>query len=207
MPGLTAYVALTRIARLREGEVVHVSGAAGAVGSLAGQMARLLGASRVTGSAGSAEKVRWLTEDLGFDAAFDHHDGDLAGQLGRALGGRRADVYFDNVGGEHLEAAIEHLADHGRVAACGAISTYDATEPPPGPRNLARVVQRRLSITGFIVTDHREAAGEFYRTVGPWLAEGRLQQRETVVEGLDRCVEAFLGLGTGANTGKMLVRL
>jgi len=207
MPGLTAYVGLTRIGRLAEGEVVHVSGAAGAVGSLVGQMAKLLGASHVTGSAGSAEKVAWLTDELGFDAAYDYRDGDLVGQLGTALDGRRIDVYFDNVGGDHLEAAIEHMADFGRIAACGAIATYDATEPPPGPRNLTRVVQRRLSMTGFIVTDHRDAASEFYRTVGGWLAEGKLVARETHVDGLDRAVEAFLGLGTGGNTGKMLVRL
>ena len=207
MPGLTAYVGLTRVAGLRAGDVVHVSGAAGAVGSLVGQMARLLGASLVVGSAGSPDKVRWLTEDLGFDAAFDYRDGDLVRQLGRVLDGRRVDVYFDNVGGEHLEAAIEHMADFGRVAACGAIATYDATSMPPGPRNLVRLVQRRLRLEVFIVTDHAEAAGEFYRTVGGWLAEGRLVARETVVDGLDRCVEAFLGLGTGGNTGKMLVRL
>ena len=207
MPGLTAYVGLTRIGRLAEGEVVHVSGAAGAVGSLVGQMARLLGASYVTGSAGSPEKVRWLTEDLGFDAAYDYRDGDLTGQLGTALDGRRIDVYFDNVGGDHLEAAIEHMADFGRVAACGAISTYDATEPPPGPRNLTRIVQRRLTVTGFIVGDHRDAASEFYRTVGGWLAEGRLSFRETFVDGLENAVEGFLGLGTGGNTGKMLIRL
>ncbi|WP_289017873.1 zinc-binding dehydrogenase [uncultured Aeromicrobium sp.] len=161
----------------------------------------------VTGSAGSAEKVAWLTDELGFDAAYDYRDGDLVGQLGTVLDGRRIDVYFDNVGGDHLEAAIEHMADFGRIAACGAIATYDATEPPPGPRNLTRVVQRRLSMTGFIVTDHRDAASEFYRTVGGWLAEGKLVARETYVDGLDRAVEAFLGLGTGGNTGKMLVRL
>ncbi|MGV3562518.1 MAG: NADP-dependent oxidoreductase [Nocardioides sp.] len=207
MPGLTAYVGLTRIGGLQEGEVVHVSGAAGAVGSLVGQMARLLGASRVVGSAGSPEKVRWLTEELGFDAAFDYRDGSLVRQLGTALDGRRIDVYFDNVGGDQLEAAIEHMADFGRVAACGAIATYDATEMPPGPRNLVRLVQRRLRLQGFIVSDHREAAGEFYRTVGGWLADGSLVARETTFDGLDRCVEAFLALGTGGNTGKMLVRL
>ena len=111
------------------------------------------------------------------------------------------------MGGDHLEAAIEHMADFGRVAACGAISTYDATEPPPGPRNLTRIVQRRLTVTGFIVGDHRDAASEFYRTVGGWLAEGRLSFRETFVDGLENAVEGFLGLGTGGNTGKMLIRL
>ena len=195
MPGLTAYVGLTRIAGLREGDVVHVSGAAGAVGSLVGQVARLLGASYVVGSAGSPEKVRWLTEELGFDAAFDYREGDVPGQLARVLDGRRIDVHFDNVGGEQLEAAIEQMADFGRIAVCGAISAYDATQPPPGPRNLVRLVQRRLTMRGFIVSDHREAAGEFHRTVGGWLAEDRLVARETYVDGLDRCVEAFLDPG------------
>ena len=207
MPGLTAYVGLTRIAGLQPGEVVHVSGAAGAVGSLVGQVARLLGASYVVGSAGSPEKVRWLTEELGFDAAFDYREGDVPGQLARVLDGRRIDVHFDNVGGEQLEAAIDQMADFGRIAVCGAISAYDATEPPPGPRNLVKLVQRRLTVRGFIVGDHREAASEFYRTVGGWLADGSLVARETWFDGLDRCVEAFLALGTGGNTGKMLVRL
>ena len=204
MPGMTAYVGLTRIAPVQEGETVFVSGAAGAVGSAAGQMARLLGAGKVVGSAGSPEKVAWVTGELGFDAAFDYHDGPVAQQLKPHA---PVHVYFDNVGGEHLEAAISAMADFGRVAACGAIASYNDTDPSPGPRNMFLVVTKRLSIRGFIVMDHNDAAGEFYRTAGTWLAEGRLAYQETVVDGLDRAIDAFLDLHRGVNTGKMLVRI
>ncbi|GAB3767257.1 hypothetical protein FB382_001643 [Nocardioides ginsengisegetis] len=204
MTGLTAYVGLTRIAQLKQGDTVFVSGAAGAVGSVAGQLARLLGAGKVIGSAGSAEKVAWLTGELGFDAAFDYHDGPVARQLKEHA---PVDVYFDNVGGDHLEGAIFHMNDFGRIAACGAIATYDAEAPTPGPRNLMMVVSKRLTLRGFIVSDHADAAKEFFTQAGGWLADGSLVHRETFVDGLDRAVEAFLGLGTGQNTGKMLVRL
>ncbi len=204
MPGMTAYVGLTRIAPVQEGETVFVSGAAGAVGSAAGQMARLLGAAKVVGSAGSPEKVAWVTGDLGFDAAFDYHDGPV-GQLLEEHA--PIDVYFDNVGGEHLEAAISAMADFGRVAACGAIATYNETDPSPGPRNMFLVVTRRISIRGFIVMDHGDVAGEFYRRAGEWFADGRLTHQETIVDGLDATIDAFLDLHRGANIGKMLVRL
>jgi NADPH-dependent curcumin reductase CurA len=204
MPGVTAYVGLTRIAAVKEGDTVFVSGAAGAVGSVAGQLARKLGAAKVIGSAGSPEKVAWLTEELGYDAAFDYHDGSPA-KLLRPHG--PIDVYFDNVGGDHLEAAIFHMADFGRIAACGAIAGYNATAPVPGPRNLAMLVTKRLSLRGFIVSDHYDAAAEFFRVAGPWVAGGEIRYRETVVDGLDRMVEAFRALFSGDNTGKMLVRL
>jgi NADPH-dependent curcumin reductase CurA len=204
MPGLTAYVGLTRIAPVREGETVFVSGAAGAVGSAAGQMARLLGAGKVVGSAGSPEKIDWVTRELGFDAAFDYHDGPVTELLEQHA---PIDVYFDNVGGEHLEAAISALADFGRVAACGAIATYNETDPSPGPRNMFLVVTKRLSIRGFIVLDHGDIAAEFYQRAGEWFADGKLAYQETVVDGLDSMVEAFLDLHRGANIGKMLIRL
>jgi NADPH-dependent curcumin reductase CurA len=204
MPGLTAYVGLTRVAALREGDTVFISGAAGAVGSVAGQIARRLGAARVIGSAGSAEKVAWLVDELGFDAAFDYHDGPVAKQL--APHGP-VDVYFDNVGGEHLEGAIFHMADFGRIAACGAIAGYNAEAPVPGPRNLMMVVSKRLTLRGFIVSDHQEAASDFYREAGAWLAAGELVHRETFVEGLDSMIDGFRGLYSGDNVGKMLVRL
>ncbi|MDP3968897.1 MAG: NADP-dependent oxidoreductase [Nocardioides sp.] len=206
MPGLTAYVGLTRIASLAEGERVYVSGAAGAVGGVAGQLAHLLGASHVVGSAGSPAKVAMLVDELGFDAAFDYKGGPIGQRLaGYAPEG--IDVYFDNVGGSHLEAALTHMRDFGRIAACGAISQYDLERPEPGPRNLALVVQRRLRLQGFIVTDHGDVFGEYAARAGAWLSEGRLRAPETVVHGLDRAVEAFLGLGRGENTGKMLVTL
>jgi len=204
MPGLTAYVGLTRVAALAEGETLFVSGAAGAVGSMVGQLGRRLGAAKVVGSAGSAAKVAWLTDDLGFDAAFDYHEGPVLRQLAPHA---PVDVFFDNVGADHLEAALVHMADFGRIAMCGAIADYDATTPPPGPRFLTMAVTKRLKIEGFIVTDHGDAAGEFYRTVGPWLAAGEITYRETYTDGIEQAVEAFLGLGTGANIGKMLVRL
>ncbi len=204
MPGLTAYVGLTRIAALREGDRVLVSGAAGAVGSAVGQMARLLGASPWSAPRGSAEKVAWLTDELGFDAAVNYKDG----PVGRLLAPHGPfDVYFDNVGGDHLEAAISHLDEFGRIAACGAIAQYNDTEAAPGPRNMAMFVTKKLTMRGFIVRDHEDLAAEFHERAGRWVAEGRLVGRETVVDGLDRAVGAFLDLMKGGNTGKMLVRL
>ena len=204
MPGLTAYVGLTAIAGLREGDRVLISGAAGAVGSTAGQIARLLGASAVVGSAGSAEKVAWLTDDLGFDAAVNYRDG---APLKLLEPHGPFDVYFDNVGGEHLEAAIALLSDHGRIAACGSIASYNDEKPTPGPRNMFQVVTKRLRMQGFIVTDHGDLAREYQRLAKQWVADGKLVSRETVVDGLDHAVDAFLGLHRGENLGKMLVRL
>lgn len=203
MPGLTAYVGLTRIAELQPGDRVLVSGAAGAVGSVAGQMARLLGAATVVGLAGSPEKVAWL-EELGFDTALDYN-ADKPSRLIAPYG--PYDVYFDNVGGPQLEAAISNMADFGRIACCGAIAVYNSERPEPGPRNLMMLTSKRLTVQGFIVTDHREAVGEFYQRAGEWLASGDLRYRETVVDGLDHAVEAFLGLHRGENLGKMIVRL
>ena len=205
MPGLTAYVGLLDIAALADGDVVFVSGAAGAVGSLVGQIAKLRGHT-VIGSAGSPEKVAHLTDDLGFDAALNYRDGDVAGQLA-ALAPDGIDVYFDNVGGEHLEAALDVLNLRGRVALCGAISQYNATEPTPGPRNLGNAVGKRLTLRGFIVSDHGDRMRAFAEEVGGLLRDGRIKHRETVVEGLDKAPEAFIGLLRGDNTGKMLVRL
>ena len=206
MPGLTAYTGLTRIAGLKEGDSVFVSGAAGAVGSVVGQLARNLGASRVVGSAGSPEKVAYLTEELGFDSAFDYHDGPVVKQLAEhAPDG--VDVYFDNVGGEHLEGAIAHMNDFGRIAMCGAISQYNADTAAPGPRNIWLAVTRRLTLRGFIVTDHNDLAKEYLPRAAGWVADGSLKFRETYVDGLDRAVDAFLGLHKGENIGKMLVRL
>ncbi|WP_369140293.1 NADP-dependent oxidoreductase [Modestobacter versicolor] len=205
MPGLTAWAGLFRLASFAAGDAVLVSGAAGAVGSLVGQFARLRGASRVVGSAGTAEKVDWL-RSIGFDAAFDYHAGPLADLLAEAAP-EGIDVFFDNVGGEHLEAAIGAFRTHGRAALCGSISAYNATSPPPGPRNLSLVVGKRLSLRGFIVGDHADLRPEFVPAVQGWLRDGSLVARETVVDGLDTAVEAFRSLLSGGNTGKMVVRL
>jgi NADPH-dependent curcumin reductase CurA len=206
MVGLTAWVGMLEIAALKPGEVVFVSGAAGAVGSLAGQIARLRGAARVVGSAGSAAKVRYVCDDLGFDAAFDYHDGSAA-QLLRAAAPDGIDVYYDNVGGEQLEAAIGALRPHGRVALCGAISQYNAVESAPGPRNLGLMIGKRLTLRGFIVSDHAESRPAFLAEIGGWLAEGRIHLAETIVDGVENAPSAFIGLMRGENLGKMLVRV
>jgi NADPH-dependent curcumin reductase CurA len=206
MPGMTAYAGLVRIGEVKPGDTVFVSGAAGAVGSLAGQIARNLGAERVIGSAGSPEKIAYVVDELGFDAAFDYHDGTVARQL-RHHAPDGLDVYFDNVGGDHLEGAIANMKDFGRIALCGAIGQYNATEPAPGPRNLWLIVTRRLRLQGFIVTDHHDLAKEYLTTASGWIAEDRLRFRETYVDGLDHAVDAFLDMHRGANIGKMLVRL
>ena len=205
MPGLTAYVGLIDIAALQDGDVVFISGAAGAVGSCAGQIAKLRGHT-VIGSAGSAEKVAHLTDVLGFDAAFNYRDGDVRKLLSDAAPDG-IDVYFDNVGGDHLEAALSSLRLRGRVAMCGAISQYNNTEATPGPKNLGMVVGKRLTLRGYIISDHGDRMKDFVREVGGWLAEGRIHAPETVVEGLDKAPEAFIGLLRGENTGKMLVNI
>ena len=206
MPGLSAYVGLTEIAELREGDTVFVSGAAGAVGSLAGQIARLRGAKVVIGSAGSDKKVQYLTGELGFTTAFNYKDGSVREQLMKAAP-NGVDVYFDNVGGDHLEAAIDALNPHGRAALCGAISGYNATEPTPGPGNLIEVVKKRLTLRGFEVGDHAALRPRFAREMSGWLTGGGITFRETVEDGIDNAVNAFLGLMSGRNTGKMLVRI
>jgi NADPH-dependent curcumin reductase CurA len=206
MTGLTAYAGLLRVGGLKEGDTVFVSGAAGAVGSMVGQIAKLRGAAKVIGSAGSPEKVRKLVEEYGFDEAFDYKQGPVAEQLRKAAPDG-IDVYFDNVGGDHLEAAIGSLKVHGRVVECGMIAQYNATEPPAAPRNLALVIGKRLRIEGLLVRDHFDLQPEFVDEVGGWLREGRIAFDETVVDGIDRAVDAFLGLLRGENIGKMLVRV
>jgi NADPH-dependent curcumin reductase CurA len=206
MTGLTAYVGLLDIARFREGDTVFVSGAAGAVGSVAGQLARLRGAKRVIGSAGSAGKVTHLVDDLGFDAAFNYKDGPVRDQL-RAAAPDGIDVYFDNVGGDHLEAALGSLNKFGRVALCGAIAQYNDETPPAGPRNLGLAVGKELNLRGFIVGNHNHRMPDFLAEVGGLLRDGQLHTRETVVDGLVNAPEAFLGVLRGENLGKMIVRL
>jgi NADPH-dependent curcumin reductase CurA len=205
MPGLTAYVGLLDIAEFRAGDAVFVSGAAGAVGSMVGQIAKLRGASRVVGSAGSAAKVARLKE-LGFDAAFNYKDGAVADLL-REAAPNGIDVYFDNVGGDHLEAAIGRLNKHGRVALCGSIAQYNNVAPAPGPRNLALAVGKRLTLRGFIVSDHGRRTADLIAEVAPALRNGTVVCDETIVEGLDNAPEAFIGLLRGDNLGKMVVHI
>jgi NADPH-dependent curcumin reductase CurA len=205
MTALTAYVGLLEIAGMKPGDTVFVSGAAGAVGSMVGQIARLKGAARVIGSAGTPEKVALLTGKYGFDAAFNYKDGDIAGQLaGAAPDG--IDVYFDNVGGEHLEAALGAFNDGGRAALCGAISVYNAEDAPAGPRNMSNIVTRGLTLKGFTVGNYLQHFGAFSAEMSGWLTTGAVVFDETVVEGINNAVEALLGLMRGENTGKMVVR-
>ncbi|PWR05082.1 NADP-dependent oxidoreductase [Micromonospora acroterricola] len=205
MTGLTAYAGLLEVAAMRPGETVFVSAAAGAVGSLVGQIAKLKGAGRVIGSAGSPAKVERLRA-LGFDAAFDYHDGPVRESL-KAAAPDGVDVYFDNVGGDHLEAAISAMNLHGRAAICGMIAQYNATEAPAAPRNLALVIGKRLTLRGFLVGDHGNLREAFVRDVAGWLREGRLSYDETIVDGIENAPEAFLGVLRGDNLGKMLVRV
>jgi NADPH-dependent curcumin reductase CurA len=203
MTGLTAYVGLLDIAAMKPGDVVFVSGAAGAVGSIAGQIAKLRGASRVIGSAGSASKVDYLLR-LGYDAAFNYKDGPVRGQL-KETAPDGIDVYFDNVGGTHLESAISALRPFGRVAMCGAISGYNGVAE--GPRNISLAIGKRLTLRGFLVGDHNDRRPAFLEEVGGWLADGLISFSETVVDGLENAPKAFIGMLRGDNTGKMLVRL
>jgi NADPH-dependent curcumin reductase CurA len=172
---------------------------------VAGQLAKLRGC-RVIGSAGSLAKIRFLREECGFDAAFDYRAGPVLAQLQHAAPDG-IDVYFDNVGGESLEAALTVLRLHGRIVACGGISGYNAEPPPPGPTNLFNVTTKRLTMKGLIVSDSLNRSGDFENEVGGYFQAGKLRNKETVVEGIDHAVDAFIGLFHGKNTGKMVVKL
>ena len=204
MPGFTAYYGLFELGRPEPGETVFVSGAAGAVGSAAGQMAKIAGC-RVLGCAGSPEKVAWLGE-LGFDHAFDYREHTLRDAVETAARDG-IDIYFDNVGGAQLEAAIGALRTRGRIVACGSISRYNEVEAAPGPRNMFMVVTKRLRIQGYIISDHYDGFGDFLARAQEWVREGRLHYRETVVDGIENAPKAFLGLLRGENIGKMLVKV
>ena len=202
--GLTAYAGLIDIAQLKVGETVFVSAAAGAVGSIAGQIARLLGA-RAVGSTGSENNVAFVRDELKFDAAFAAHDGKISGAL-RKVAPEGIDVYFDNVGGETLEAAIGAMKPYGRIAVCGAIAGYN--EPVPGPRNLALIIGKRITMRGFIVFDHAARQADLVKLVAPALRDGRIIAPETFVDGLENAPGALLSLfERGAHRGKLVVRL
>jgi NADPH-dependent curcumin reductase CurA len=205
LTGFTAWYGLKEIGQPKPGETVLVSAASGAVGSMVGQLAKLWGC-RVVGSAGSAAKVAHLTNDLGFDAAFCYHTQTPA-QAVAELAPEGVDVYFDNVGGDHLEAALQNMKDFGRVVECGMIAGYNEAAPPPGPSSLTLVITRRLLLKGFIITDHWDRREAFLADVRPMVESGQLKCDETVVEGLERAPAALIGLFDGANVGKMLVRL
>ncbi len=208
MPGLTAYAGILRVAELKEGDVVFVSGAAGAVGSAVVQIAKIKGCT-VIGSAGGTDKCN-LVKSLGADACIDYRAaGDYDGLLAalRAAAPKGIDVYFDNVGGDHLEAAIECARPMARMAICGMISQYNDTEPRPGPRNMIQIVGKQLQIRGFIVSTHADMLPDFQRDMASWILGGQMKFEETVMEGIENAPNAFMGLFSGKNTGKMLVKL
>lgn len=205
MTGLTAYFGLFDIGEPSEGETVLVSGAAGAVGSIVGQLARIADC-RVVGIAGGPDKCQHLVDDLGFDAAIDYKAPGLHKAL-KAACPDGIDVYFDNVGGDILEAAISRTNDFARIVACGSISTYNATEPPPGPRNLGLVVARRLKLQGFIVMDYAERYGEAVPRLAQWARDGSLASRETFAQGIDGFPDAFAKLFSGDKIGKLMIEV
>jgi NADPH-dependent curcumin reductase CurA len=206
MPGQTAYFGLLDIGQPKAGETVFVSAAAGAVGSVVCQIAKLKGC-RVVGSVGSQAKVDWLLHELGVDAAFNYKDaGNLKAELGKHCP-NGIDIYFENVGGDHLEAALTHMNQNGRIPVCGMISQYNATEATPGPSNLSLIIGKRLKLQGFIVSDYWKRTNEFYTDMQGWIAAGQIKWQETVVEGIEKAPSAFTGLFTGENMGKMLVKL
>jgi NADPH-dependent curcumin reductase CurA len=205
-PGLTAWISVTETAPVRPGDVVFVSAAAGAVGTVAGQLARRLGASRVIGSAGGPEKGRRLVEEFGYDRALDRRAGPIGDQLAAAAPDG-IDVYLDAVGGDHLEAAVGAMRVGGRIALVGGIGGYNATAPRPGPGNLFRAVGQRLTLRGIFVGDHFGSWDEWRATATPLLLDGSLRTAETVHEGLAAAPAALVGVLRGENVGKMLVRL
>ena len=208
MPGFTAWVGLNRIARLKAGETVLVSAASGAVGSMVCQLAKLKGC-RVIGSAGSEEKLEWL-RSIGVDGVVNYRDHADAVALQKAIAQHcpnGIDVYFDNVGGDHFEAALNLLRPNGRIVLCGMIEIYNATAPKPGPANLSQIIVKSLRVEGFIVFNHWDAYPEFLTELAGLVGSDQIVTQETIREGLEAMPEAFLGLFSGQNLGKMLVKV
>ncbi|MFC6732206.1 MULTISPECIES: NADP-dependent oxidoreductase [unclassified Haladaptatus] len=206
MPGRTAYFGLLEVAEPKPGDTVVVSGAAGAVGSVVGQLAQLAGC-RVVGFAGSDEKTAWLTEDLGFDAAINYKTTDSLDAALTEAAPEGVDVYYDNVGGPITDAVMRQLNVDARVAVCGQISQYNATEPPQGPRKFGQLIVSRARVEGFLVRDFESQYEEATERLASWVASGDIEYRESVVEGFENAPEAFLGLFSGDNIGKQLVKV
>jgi NADPH-dependent curcumin reductase CurA len=204
MTGMTAWVGLNLV-EVKAGDVIFISGAAGAVGNMAGQLAKLRDC-KVIGSAGSPEKVKFLRDECGFDIAFNYKSAPTRTQLTLEVPDG-IDVYYDNVGGESLEAALSALRVNGRIIACGGIASYNEAKPQPGPANLFNLTTKRLTMKGMIVGDWLQSQAEFEKEVGGYFRAGKIKNHETVVEGIDQAVGAFLGLFQGKNRGKMVVKL
>ncbi len=205
MPGMTAYFGLTEIGKPQPGETVVVSGAAGAVGGIVGQIAKIKGA-RAVGIAGGAEKCEHIVRDLGFDAAIDYKTQDVASALAEACP-EGIDVYFDNVGGEILDAALANLARNARVIICGAISQYNNTTAVAGPSNYLSLLVNHATMTGFVVSDYGSKYAEGGPEMAGWLAAGKLVGREEIVEGLESFPDTLLMLFNGENTGKLVLKV
>ncbi|KPL60537.1 NADP-dependent oxidoreductase [Rossellomorea vietnamensis] len=206
MTGLTAYFGLTDIGQPKEGETVVVSGAAGAVGSVVGQIAKIKGA-RVVGIAGSEEKVSYLTDTLGFDEGINYKTTDNIYKTLKEACPNGIDVYFENVGGEIGDAALSLLNKHARIPVCGAISSYNKTDRDLGPRVQSKLIKSSALMKGFVVNDYSDRFKEGATELGQWLSQGKLQYEETITEGLDNVTDAFLGLFQGKNIGKQLVKI
>ena len=204
--GMTAYFGLLDVGRMKEGDVVVVSGAAGATGSTVGQIAKIKGAGKVIGIAGGPEKCGWIVDELGFDAAIDYKNEDVAARL-RETAPEGVDLYFDNVGGEILDACLGQLAMRGRVVLCGAISTYNDRGGMTGPANYRSLIIRRGRMEGFIILDYLDRFPEAQAEMAGWLASGQIKATEHIVDGLHRAPEALNLLFTGGNTGKVIVRV
>lgn len=206
MPGMTAYVGLMKIAAAKPNDTVFVTAASGAVGSVVGQLARIHGC-RVAGTAGTDRKVALLKKEFGYDAAFNYKTSESLAASIKKVCPAGIDVLFENVGGEIFEAALWNMRDHGRIALCGMISDYNAEEPQPGPRGMMLMIGRRLTMRGFIVTDHPEAGEEYIAKAIRWVADGKLVYRETIAVGIEKAPQAFIDMLQGGNTGKQIVRL
>ncbi|CAA0109324.1 Putative NADP-dependent oxidoreductase YfmJ [BD1-7 clade bacterium] len=206
MPGMTAYTGLNTIAQLQPGDRVFVSAASGAVGAIACQIAKLKGC-YVAGSVGSSDKEKYLLDELGVDAVVNYKTcGNLESAISEACP-EGIDVYFENVGGAHLEAVLNLMNDHGRIAVCGMIDQYNATEAAPGPVNLGQLIVKKLTMRGFIVFDHWQGYPAFVETMSQWIKNGDISWKETVLDGIEQAPAAFIGLFSGKNMGKMLVKL
>ena len=203
--GFTAYGGLLHIGQLKDGEQVFISTAAGAVGSIAAQIAKIKGC-YVVGSTGSDEKVAWLKDESGLDAAFNYKTGPVRQQL-RPLVPKGIDVYFENVGGEHLDAALASMNLLGRIAVCGMISGYNEAGSRTSVRNLSNIIYGRVTLRGFTAADFMDLRGQFQSDMTAWLREGKIKTHETVYEGIDNAAAAMIDLMKGVNLGKMLVRL
>lgn len=206
MTGMTAWAGLTRVAKLKPGSTVFVSAASGAVGSIVCQIAKSMDC-RVIGSAGKAKKITWLREKAHVDEVFDYNEtDDLSAELG-ALAPNGIDVYYDNVGGEHLEAALDHINVHGVIVSCGMISTYNATGPVAAPRNLFKIIGKRVRMEGMLVLDFLDQRDKFLKDMSGWIKSGAVVWEESITEGLENAPAAFIGLFNGDNMGKSLIRL